>query len=180
MIYSCITKPKRKCTPSGKPTINLYQEEIHDGIKTLKKVGEHNVYEEIQLDAESVKIENILHAVAMGDYSMLKQREATYIDATTMPKTLLEAQNLIIRAKDEFYKMPIEVRRLFDNSPDAYVSEMGTKEFFEKMAPFNEKVAAIEKEKSAKEYERKIKEGAQLNIDIERQMAAIKGGEVNE
>lgn len=176
MIYTQFKLPEKKTTPAGTQFINTYQEVIKGGRKTLEKTGQHNVYEEIQLDAESCKIENILHAVAMGDLNALHQRDASYVDATTMPKTLMEAENLTIKMKDEFYKMPLEVRRLFDNSPEAYVSEMGTQEFMEKMAPYNEKIAAISKEKSMKEYEKKIKEGAQLNIDIEREMAAMKGG----
>lgn len=175
MIYTQFKLPERSFTPAGTRYINTYQEIIKNGKKTLEKTGEHCVYDEIQLDAESVKIENILHAVAMGDLNALHQRDASYVDATTMPKNLMEAQNLTIRLKDEFYNMPLEVRRLFDNSPDTYVDQMGTPEFFEKMAPYNEKIAAISKEKSMKEYEKKVKEGAQLNIDIEREMAAMKG-----
>lgn len=175
MIYTQFNLPEKKTTPAGTQFINTYQEVIKGGRKTLEKTGQHNVYEEIQLDAESCKIENILHAVAMGDLNALHQRDASYVDATTMPKSLMEAENLTIKMKDEFYKMPLEVRRLFDNSPDAYISEMGTQEFMEKMTPYNEKIAAISKEKSMKEYEKKVKEGAQLNIDIEREMATMKG-----
>lgn len=180
MIYSLLNKPDHKFTPSGTPYINTYQEEIKDGRMTLTKTGQTNVYERIQADLESCKIENILHAVAMGDLNALNQREATYCDATTMPKNLMEAQNLVLRMKDEFYKMPMEVRKEFGNSPDTYVEEMGTKEFFEKMAPYNEKIAAISKEKSMKEYEKKVAEGAKLNIDIERETMRQKGATTNE
>lgn len=179
-IYSQLdpgTKPK---TESGTRFINTYQEEIgDDGKLCLKKTGQHDVYAEIQEDAEDSKIENILHKAAMGDLNALNQRQLTYADATTMPKDWKEAQNTILKGKDEFYEMPLEVRQLFDNSPEKYISEMGTKEFLEKMAPYNEKMAAIEKEKNDKEYRKKIAEGAQLNIDIERETARLKG-DVNE
>lgn len=176
MIYTQLLYPERKSTPSGTRYLNEYQEEINEnGQLNLVKSGKKNIYEIIQEDAESVKIENILHAVAMGDLAALKQREATYCDATTMPRTLMEAQNLVIRLKDEFYKMPIEVRKEFRNDPEVYVSEMGTEAFKEKMAPYNEKIMAISKEKSDKEYRKKVQEGAKLNIDIEREMAAQKG-----
>lgn len=181
MIYSILTYPPKKKTPSGTRFINTYQETIgKTGKKELKKTGKENVYERIQLDAESCKIENILHAVAMGDLNALNQREATYADATTMPKNLMEAQNIVLRMKDEFYKMPLEVRQKFDNSPEMYVSEMGTNAFIEKMAPYNEKINAISKEKNAKEYEKKVQEGAKLNIDIERAMINMKGEKANE
>lgn len=176
MIYSSLNRPEARPTPSGSRYLNTYQEEIKKGgHRTLVKVGETNVYDMIQSHAEEVKIENILHAVAMGDLNALQQREGTYVDATTMPKTLMEAQNLVIRMKDEFYGMPLEVRKEFENNPDKYVELMGTNEFQEIMAPYNAKIAAIAAEKSAKEYERKVKEGAKLNIDIEKEVAAQKG-----
>lgn len=88
----------------------------------------------------------------------------------------MEAQNLAIRMKDEFYKMPVEVRKEFDNSPEKYVSLMGTDEFKSIMAPYNEKIAKIAEEKNAKEYELKVKQGAKLNYDIAREQAKMEGG----
>ena len=130
----------------------------------------------IQEDLEGTKIENILHAVAMGDLSALRQRETIYADATNMPKTLMEAQNLVLKMKNEFEKMPLEVRKLFDNSPEKYVDEMGTELFQEKMAPYNEKIKAISEAGSLKEYEKKVKAQAKFEKDVE----AAKGGTVNE
>lgn len=167
MIYSILNPPKRIANEPGTEYQNTYQEEISENGKLqLKKTGKTNVYLMIQSHAEEVKIENILKQVAMGDLSALQQREATYVDTTTMPKNLMEAQNLVIRLKDEFYKLPLEVRKEFENNPELYVSEMGTDTFKEKMSPYNEKVAKIAAEKSAKEYEKKVKEGAKLNYDI--------------
>lgn len=177
MIYDLLNKPKRINTPEGTRYLNTYQEEINKKTGSLQLVrsGQTDIYEMIQQDVPQTEIQNILHAVAMGDLAALKQREATYCDATTMPKSLMEAQNLAIRMKDEFYKMPIEVRKEFGNDPERYVSLMGTEEFKEIMAPFNEKVAAIAAEKNHKEYLKKVEEGAKLNIDIEREVARQKG-----
>lgn len=163
-------------TPNGTIYLNEYQEEINDnGQLNLVKIGQKNIYLMIQEDADSVDIRNILHSVAMGDLQALKQREATYYDATTLPNNLKDMQNIVLKARDEFYKMPVEVRREFRNDPDVYVSEMGTKEFIEKLAPYNDKILAISKEKSDKEYRKKVKEGAKLNIDIENEMKIMKG-----
>ena len=134
----------------------------------------------IQQDAELCKIENILHAVAMGDLSALKQREATYCDTTTMPKNLMEAQNLVLRMKDEFYKMPVEVRKEFGNDPERYVSLMGTEEFKEIMAPYNDKIAAIAKEESHAAYRAKVEEQAKFNLDLNKEMESQKGAVTNE
>lgn len=180
MIYTQLNRPETIPSNPGDHFINTYQEIVKKDGKQLEKKGKTNVYELIQRDAEDCKIENILHRMAMGDLTALQQRDATYVDATTLPKDLMEAQNLQIRMRDEFYEMPLEVRRLFNNSPEQYVAEMGTKEFVDKMSGYNEKILAISKEKSAKEYEKKVKEGAKLNLDIEREVSRMKGEEANE
>lgn len=175
-VYTKYNRPLPGHCPSGTGTLKEYQEEIKKGVKGLAFTGIKNVYEIIQMDFEQTKIENILHNALMGDFSALKAREGSYVDSTTMPKNLMEAQNLVIRMKSEFDKMPIEVKEKFNNSADQYVEMMGTKEFNELMAPYNEKVAKIAAEKNHKEYMQKVKEGAKLNYDIAKEQAALEGG----
>lgn len=162
-----VKEHKRYYAPIGTHFLNEYQEEIVKGKKELVKIGEKDVYAMIQEDLEGTKIENILHAVAMGDLSALQQRETTYADATTMPKTLMEAQNLVLKMKGEFEILPLEVRKLFDNSPEKYVDEMGTELFNEKMKPYNDKISAIAEAGSLKEYEKKVKAEAKFQKDVE-------------
>lgn len=163
--------------PTGTGTLREYQEEIKKGVKGLVFTGLRNVYEMIQMDYEQTKIENILHNALMGDFSALKARDGSYVDATTMPKNLMDAQNLVIRMKTEFDKMPVEVKEKFNNSADQYVEMMGTKEFNDIMSPYNEKVAKIAAENNHKEYIQKVKEGAKLNYDIAREVKALEGGQ---
>lgn len=163
-------------TPSGNDYIDTYQEQIEDGSKTLIKTGHENVFEKIQIDQEQCQIQNILHRALMGDMAALNAREGTYCDATTMPKSLMEVQNLVLKMKSEFNKMPTEVKEKFGNSADKYVELMGTKEFNDLMSPYNEQIAKISEEKNHKEYLRKVTEGAKLNYDIKRAEAALEGG----
>ena len=165
-VYTHTDRPLRSYSPTGDGTVKTYQEEIVDGVKTLTPTGFHNVYEEIQLDLESTKIENILHACMMGDFSALKAREGTYVDSTNMPKTLMEAQNLVLRLKQEFEQLPLEVRKEFNNSPEKYVDLMGTDEFKDIMAPYNEKIAAIREAGNLKEYEKQVKQQAKFEKDV--------------
>ena len=137
--------------------LDICIDQLEDGVKTLKLTGYKDVYEEIQAGFEDCKIENILHAALMGDFSKLNAREGTYMDATTMPKNLMEAQNLVIRMKNEFDAMPTEVKNQFNNSADKYVELMGTEEFKKIMSPYNEQIAKIAAEKSHKEYLKKFR-----------------------
>lgn len=172
-VYTIFDVPEKIHTEAGTRYLNTYQEEIdkETGKKHIVKSGETNIYEMIQEDLESTKIENILQRVALGDLSALNQKETLYVDATNMPKTLMEAQNIVLKAKQEFEKLPIDVRKEFDMSAEKYISEMGTKEFFDKMAPYNKRISEIEEAGSLKEYEKKVKAQAKFENDV----AAAKG-----
>lgn len=150
---------------SGSRYENLYQEQIEkkSGKKILVKVGETCVYDTIQSDFESTKIENILHKLAMGDYSVLKQAELTYVDEKDFPKDLMEAQNIVIKAKAEFDKFPKEVKELFHNSPEEYVSEIGTEEFIKKMSPYNDSIAKRQKEEETEKFNTAVAEQVAFN-----------------
>lgn len=173
MIYKTWhDKHERVYTNPGTRFLDTFQETIDkNGIKELVVTGKTNIYKMIQEDLESTKIENILHRVAMGDKEALLQREVQYIDATTMPHSLMEIQNTVLKAKQEFDKFPIEVREIFNYSADQYIAEMGTEKFFEKMEPYNKKIQAIKEAGSAKEYEKKVAEQAKFEKDV----AAAKG-----
>lgn len=109
----------------------------------------------------------------MGDYSVLKQAELTYADADDFPKSLMEAQNIVIKAKAEFDKFPEEVRKLFNNSPEQYVSEMGTDVFIEKMSPYNDSIAKHKKDEETAEFNRQVEATAAFNKAVN---AAMEGG----
>lgn len=159
----CATEPN----PSGDRYANNYQEEIDEYGKIGVVVsGKTDVYAMIQSEAESCKIENILKAASLGDTSGLMQREATYVDCTSMPKTLMEAQNLVVKMKQEFYELPLEVRKEFDNSPEMYVSEMGTETFKEKLAPYNKKIADIKAAGDLEAYNTKVAQQAKFEMDV--------------
>lgn len=172
MIYSQLERPETKASPSGDKYLEVYQEEITSNGKELVYTGKKDIDAMIQEDVESTKIENIIAATQLGDFSMLRAEQPIYVDATTLPKNLMEASNIVLKATQEFNKFPAEVKRLFDNNPDKYLAEMGTKEFFEKMSPYNEKIAKIEEAGNLKKYNDMVAKEAKFQKDVE----AAKGG----
>lgn len=160
-------------TPAGNKFLATYTLSTLEGRETLERTGQNNIYDMIQADLEDSKIENVIKKVMMGDMSVLRQSEPQYVDASTMPNDMMTIQNIIVKTKQEFEKMPEEVKKLFNYSAEQYVNEMGTKEFMEKMKPFNEKIEKISMEKNAREYEKKVKEGAKLNYDIAKEQAKL-------
>lgn len=163
---------KRYYCSAGSRYENTYQEQIDkkSGKKHLVKVGETCVYDIIQSDFESTKIENILHKLAMGDFSVLKQAELTYVDEKDFPKDLMEAQNIVVKAKAEFDKFPAEVKELFHNSPEEYVSEIGTQEFIDKMAPYNDSIAKRQKDDETANFNAAVAEQVAFNKAVDAAM----------
>lgn len=156
---------KRYYCNAGSPYETEYQEEINKktGNKHLIPVGKKNIYEMIQQDLEASKIENIIHKLAIGDLSVLKQAQLTYVDEDEYPKSLMEAQNIVVRAKYEFDKFPSEVKELFHNSPEEYVSQIGTEEFFKKMSPYNDEIAKHKKEEAEKAFNSDVEQAVRFN-----------------
>lgn len=166
-IYTIYNRPERIATPAGDEFLEIFQEEImKDGRKELVCVGKTNIYDKIQEGREDTEIKNILQHLALGDLSVLRQQQPQYIDSTTLPKTLMEANNIVLKAKQEFEKMPKEVREKFDYDVDIYVNTMGTKEWLEKMAPYNDNIKAIKEAGSKKEYEKRVAAQAKFEKDV--------------
>lgn len=166
-IYTQFDRPKTIPTPAGDQYLEVFQEEItKEGKKELVCVGKTNIHDKIQEGKEDTEIKNILQHLALGDLSVLRQQQPQYIDATTLPKTLMEANNIVLKAKQEFEKMPKEVKEKFDFDAELYVNTMGTQDWLEKMAPYNENIAAIKEAGSKKEYERRVSAQAKFEKDV--------------
>lgn len=167
-VYTQFNRPKTIPVEPGNNFLNVYQEEIlKDGTKGLVCTGKKNVYAMIQEELEASKIENIMKAVAQGDLSRLRTEQPTYIDATTFPKTLMEANNIVLKAKQEFEKMPDAVKKEFNYDSELYVSMMGTKEYLEKMAPYNKYLNDVKAAGTLKEYNKKVADQAKFEKDVE-------------
>lgn len=154
--------PKAKGMPTGKQTDNVYDYIINENlIKGLKKTGEENRYEKIQMAAKECKIETII-AKAAVDPSILQNRKGMFLDTSESPKNLAEYENMRIKVIQEFGKLPVEMRKKFDNSPEKFVSEYGSQEWAEKMG-----VTLKEAKESVESVIEKpvepIKEGGDLN-----------------
>lgn len=131
---SLLTRRERFYANPGSRMHNDYEIQIDKkGHKTLKKVGEHDIYEEIQSFLEETKIENILARAAAGDLNALNQRTGLYIDVTDSPKTLAEAQNAILKLGNYFDSLPADIRAKFDNSKEKFVQEYGSEEWLNNM-----------------------------------------------
>ena len=129
-----MTKRPRFYTDPGSREAEDYEVVIDKkGHKSLKCVGTHDIYDEIQSYKEECLVENIIARATAGDLNALNQRQGFYADITETPATLAEAQNAILRLSNEFDSLPTEIKEKFDNSKEVFVHEFGTNEWAEKM-----------------------------------------------
>lgn len=116
---------ERKPMPRGTQLEPVYiMEYDKDGHKHLVQNGFTDTQEIIQANLESTKIENIIRRCT--DPTLLQAKITQFIDATQMPKNLYEVQNIILRVKDEFAKLPIDIKAQFNNSADQYAAQYGS------------------------------------------------------
>lgn len=123
------------------------------GHRTIAKSGKSNRYAKIQEDLESTKIENILQRAKMGDPTALNRMEGQYLDLTEMPDNFRDAQNKILKMKSDFEKLPVDIRRQFDFSPEKYVAEIGQENWLKAMGYIKEKPEEEKKTEEIKKEE---------------------------
>lgn len=97
-----------------------------------------DIYTSIQAYKEETDIHNIVARAILGDTSALNVRMGQYMDLTEMPETLAQAQNLINSMKEQFEKLPVDIRAKFDHSAEIYVAEYGGETWAEKMGLYQE------------------------------------------
>lgn len=140
-------RPETIATETGTPFDKTYTMVLDKaGHKHLKCTGETNRYEKIQSHLDECLVENII-AKATMDPSILNKRQGLYFDSTSMPRTLAEAQNAILALNQEFEKLPAEMKQKFNNSPEQYIAEYGSKQWGDKLGLINEKVEEKKEEK---------------------------------
>lgn len=118
--------------PSGTRTDKTYKYVIDPktGRRKWKEVGETDRYAKIQESLEDSKLVNIIKR-ATTDPTILMASNGMWVDVTEMPRNLMEAQNSVLKARQQFADLPLEIRKKFDNDVDLYVSMYGTKEWAE-------------------------------------------------
>ena len=124
---------KRGVIPSGNGKMPEYKYKRDSyGRKVLEKVGERDLYEEIQAEYEATKIENILSRALAGDVSSLSA-VGTYMDTSSMPTNLIDAMDQIQKLENLWLDLPMEIKNKYNNSVEEFVGASGTKQWCEDM-----------------------------------------------
>lgn len=98
----------------------------------LVESGKENLQEIIQSSKDSCDITVIL-SQALTDPSVLNRAPGIFGDFTSFPETYAEMLQLEIDAKRYFDKLPVEIKKEFNNDPHQFMAQAGDKEWFGKL-----------------------------------------------
>ncbi|MBQ2713443.1 MAG: hypothetical protein IJF22_00555 [Clostridia bacterium] len=134
-FYSRSKKPPVEASPSGEDIVPVYSLVIdkETGKKEVKQTGKRNIYKEIQAHKEECLVYNILERHVNGDTLALNQSQGFFADISNMPKSLNDAQEIILNAETLFKEMPVAVRSEFNHSMSEFVASISNGTFEEKI-----------------------------------------------
>jgi len=121
---------KGEPSPAGEKEVPTYTLKIDEktGKEELKQTGTTNIYELIQASKDECDVYNILKRYEAGNVEILNQRQGVYADMTKAPTSLAQAQQMLLDAEQDFYMLPVEIRKEFNNSPSEYISAISNGE----------------------------------------------------
>lgn len=157
--YKYQPREAKRTTPTGeKYQIEHTPHMRLDGRRELKKDNKKPIYEMIQASREQCEIERIIKRALEGDTSVLNAMEGQYIDITGAPKSLAQAQQIIINAKRTFEELDTETKKKFDNNVEIFIAQAGTKEWCDKMGISDQLERQQKAEAEKTEYEKNLKD----------------------
>ena len=130
-FFTQFSVKKRFFSNPGDPIKPLYGLEVDkDGVTQLVEKGKYDLFDYIQSHKDTVDIHKILERFENGDVDALNKYQGYYGDITEAPKTFAEALNAVIKAKDLFNTLPLEVRAEFNHNPEEFIASLGTEKFY--------------------------------------------------
>lgn len=146
-FYSAFNPPESKPTCAGKETRKTYRwAENEDGTKILVEDEEINIADEIESYHEETKISNIIRRATFDVNAanmLLGDNGNESADLTAMPENLMEAQNIVVKAKQAYASLTPKQQAEFDGMAD-FMRSAGTEEWAKKLGYITEKPAKEE------------------------------------
>lgn len=141
--------------PEGVEVMTYHSEHIDsEGNTFLKADKPYAIRDLIQSHKEECDINKIIKRALEGDYNALNQTVGIYTDITAAPKTLAEAQQMLIDLENKFDELPADIKAKFEYSKEKYIAEFGSDSWAEKVG-YKE---ALEKENARLEQAAKTEQ----------------------
>lgn len=117
-------------TCPGSPNKEIYHGELKaNGIIELVLDRIEDTDALIQSFEPSTRIDNIIKRIEAGEVDLLNQRAGFFIDSIGLPGTYAELLNTVIKGQQVFEKLPIEIKKEFDNDFNKWFAAMDSPDF---------------------------------------------------
>lgn len=140
-FYSAFNPPESKPTCAGEETRKTYRwAENENGEKELVEDEEISIADEVESYHEETKISNIIRRATFDVNAanmLLGDNGNNGADMTTMPENLMEAQNLMVKAKAAYAALSPKQQAEFNGIAD-YMATAGTEEWAKKLGYITE------------------------------------------
>jgi precorrin isomerase len=141
-FYSAYNPPKTEPTNPGDENRRTYMwVENENGEKELVEDEIINIRDEIESYHEETKITNIIRRATFdidAANRLIGDNGAGGVDMTQMPENLMEAQNIMVKAKAAYAALTPKQKAEFDSLSD-YMATAGTEEWAKKLGYITEK-----------------------------------------
>lgn len=129
-FYNAFNRPQTIASPEGcySHYETTYTEKLIEGKLEVVEDGVVNHYDNIQAYADDGNIALTIDRLQNG-FQVNLLPEGTFADVTEAPRTLAEAQSVIIGLRSEFENLSPELRDRFGNSSELYISTYGSAEW---------------------------------------------------
>ena len=153
-FYSAYNPPKTEPTNPGDENRRTYMwAENENGEKELVEDEIINIRDEIESYHEETKITNIIRRATFdidAANRLIGDNGTGGADMTQMPENLMEAQNLMVKAKAAYAALSPKQQAEFDGLSD-YMATAGTEEWAKKLGYITEKKEVKEEAKNESE-----------------------------
>lgn len=140
-FYSAYNPPESKPTCAGEKTRKTYRwAEDENGEKYLVEDEEINIADEIESYHEETKITNIIRRATFdveAANQLLGDSGGAGADMTVMPENLMEAQNILVKAKQAYANLTPKQQAEFEGMGD-FMRSAGTEEWAKKLGYIKE------------------------------------------
>lgn len=153
-FYSAYNPPKTEPTNAGEENRHTYMwVENENGEKELVEDEVINIRDEIESYHEETKITNVIRRATFdidAANRLIGDNGADGADMTQMPKNLMEAQNIMVKAKAAYAALTPKQQAEF-GSISEYMATAGTEEWAKKLGYITKKKEVKEEAKNESE-----------------------------
>lgn len=128
---SLLNYGKSKPNSSGASFRQMYVREI-DPIshrRSLVESDKVNLVQLVQLSGKGLTVKDLITRFNSGDISAIPDPVESYGDFTKSPKSLLEAEKILISAKSKFDALPVDIKSKYNNDSSQWLSAVSDGSF---------------------------------------------------